>query len=348
MPRIRVSLITIGLILTLSLLTRVSESQVDPGQGDPTTGAVPVEEPKPAPAPDPAPSAPPPATAEEPTPGESGPGPRPMDTDEVKDRIARMDLAALLEIPQIAEELKVTERQQEQLKAAGEANSQYRRQVLQEMQQGGGAADPGAMRQTMAALQEQRQAALAGVLTSAQKNRLRQIVLQARGALSVGEPDLAAQLRLTDLQVQQIQGVLQQMQAELSQIDPARRALTLASRDPGEDPPTDAGQAKAEGESAPGANSPADATSQAGIDQEREKAREIKEKAIQAIGRILSAAQRNSFNRMIGAPFRFEGIVVTNRGGFNDVGRGGRGGGRGNGGGPGGSGPGGAGGPRSR
>ncbi|HEX8200610.1 MAG TPA: hypothetical protein VF590_08990 [Isosphaeraceae bacterium] len=306
MPRSRWTLIALGLTGALPLLARVADAQVDirnrapnpspaPAATAPTTSTATT-----APAAEPAKDAPE-AAADDSAEAQA----RRKKAQENADRVARMDLSDILEVPEIQRELKLTERQKTQLKAT----DQYLEQS--------GANSRRVDRSTREALRGQAEANMASVLTRSQMTRLQQIVLRAKGPMAVAEPEMAVQLQMTPVQMQQIQTIVQQMEMKRSA---ARRTQFMSSRnrrgEDGQETP-----AKAEGEDqASGANGERPRST--------DPTQEIKEQAIQEIGKVLTSGQRTNFNRKLGPPFDF--AILTIAGGDSGGDRGGdRGGGRG-------------------
>src|SRR5207244_1032283 len=111
----------------------------------------------------------------------------------------------------IQDELKLTDKQKEQLKSVSETLNQSQRDFFQQTRNSGARFDPESMREAMAAQRQQGELATARVLTTGQRTRLKQIVLQAKGPMAVAEPEIAAELVMTPYQQQQIQTIIEQM-----------------------------------------------------------------------------------------------------------------------------------------
>jgi hypothetical protein len=248
-----------------------------------------------------------------------------------------MDLSSLLEVPEIQKELRLTDRQKEQLKTAGQRNSQSRDRYMQQLRAGGGRPDRTAMEALTTTLQQEADATIAGLLQASQRTRVQQIMLQARGPFAVGDADVATKLLMTPIQQEQVQTIIQQSQMQQSE---ARRAEFMSTRgrrgeDRQESTAKAEGETKGEGQDGTGGGrrnrSGTDEQAQTARDQAREQSQKIKEQAIQAIAKVLTSGQRNNFNRLLGAKFDFENVTLAS--GDSGGGRGGRGG---SGGGPGG------------
>jgi hypothetical protein len=129
--------------------------------------------------------------------------------------------------------------------------------------------------------------AAAKVLDSAQQARLRQIVLQGEGLAALIRPDVARALRLDDEQIEQIQGVFDELLGAHRQL---RDMLKAAPRDPEFD-----------------RNDPEQEEKR----KEQEKTRlrsgatDLRDGATQQINTILTRRQRDAFARLLGRKFDF-------------------------------------------
>jgi hypothetical protein len=348
MPRIRVTLTAIGLIIALSLLASIAEAQRSIRKEIPNPGKTQT----PAPPATPAASTAQPATpdaAESPE-SEDRERRRQQTAEEIAARVARMGASDLLQIPEVQKELKLTERQLAQLKLAETKTGQDRRLMFEQMRGnrgggpggggpggggpgGGGGFDLQAVQGAMANLDQQGEALIAQILQPAQRTRLKQILLRAKGPLIVAtDPELAAQLRLYPIQTEKIRVIMEEMQMAQARNDEARRALSRGTRT-GREPAkgaTTKGEDEDEGEakkSERGGRSQPDDQAREAQDKARENSEKIKEQAIQKIGAVLTGPQKTSFNKMLGADFDFSTLTLSSgRGGpGGDRGRGGRG-----------------------
>jgi hypothetical protein len=291
MPRLRVTLVALGLTIALSLPARVAQAQVDVRNRVPNAGEAPTGAPPTAPAAD---TTKPEAAAAADDESDEAKARRQATAQQNADRVARMDLSSLLEVPEIQKELKLTDRQKEQLNQS--------RQFLQ--QAGGG------RRSERGALRAQVDAAIASILTRSQLTRLRQIRLQAVGPFAVTEQEIAVQLQMTPLQLQQVQTIMQQMEMKRSA---ARRQQFGGMRSRrGEDGQEATSKGESEGEAEGGGPGPSGTN---------DPSQEIKEQAIQEIAKVLMSGQRSNFNRMLGPKFDFADLTLSggdsgDRGGF--------------------------------
>lgn len=147
------------------------------------------------------------------------------------------DLLQLVQDPSVQEELALSDKQKEQIKAIREQADRRGRELRDSMRKqggpggrggqgggpgggfggfnpGGGPPDPGQMQaffarmqQTQATMQAENKAALGKILTSKQANRLYQISLQLEGPTAVTRPEVAQKLRLTEQQLMEIEQV---------------------------------------------------------------------------------------------------------------------------------------------
>lgn len=132
----------------------------------------------------------------------------------------------ILSRPNVQKDLKLTE---EQVKKVTEATEKYRAEWL-ELQKAA-RQNPGqeetAKKQVK--LLDDSEMAAARILDKAQTTRFKQIQRQTLGPRAFANPDIAAELRLTKEQLQQIQDIQQESQREISKL--TRKGMTKQQRD---------------------------------------------------------------------------------------------------------------------
>lgn len=176
----------------------------------------------------------------------------------------------LLSIPQVQQELKMTQPQIDKL----QAKQQELRQAMQEIFQGGGGppSSPEEREKIFARIRELQDKALADILDTRQLKRFRQLELQRQGPSALARKDIADELKLTEAQRGQIQTIQQQT-----------------------------------GEAMRGAMQGVDFQNMTPEDRQKlgAKMQEIQKAAGDKILAVLTAAQRTQWKAMLGEPFKF-------------------------------------------
>jgi hypothetical protein len=237
--------------------------------------------------------------------------------------------------PSVQKELKLTDAQKqkiakidEQLKAKAE---EARNLMAPKPNQGGGGPaflDPEtaragmeAMKQGMQALHDEADAAVMRELQSKQRTRLEQIRLQADGPLAFERPEVLERLNLDTGQVEQIQAILADGHGQMEQSGGLmlRAAGAMPGPGPGPGPGFGPGAGGGGGSGAgagPGGAppSPQDLKKRfsskefqdqikAQFEKRRKETQGVRDRMMQAIGKLLTRGQRASYNKMLGEPF---------------------------------------------
>ena len=176
--------------------------------------------------------------------------------------------------PAVQDELKLSEEQKTKVFEIAREASRKSRELMQAAFRNGGGNTQGLLAEGLRMRRENEKAVMAE-LKPEQKARAHEIMLRVEGPLAVARPEVADKLNLSDTQTQQIQGVLGQ--------------LMLAMRGVGQGQ----GQGQA-GDAASYTDDPAAGRSGAG---------QMREAAMQQVGRVLTAKQKAAFNAMLGEPF---------------------------------------------
>ncbi len=134
-----------------------------------------------------------------------------------------MMMLGLLRSPQVQQELKITEAQQQKLQVLGEQLREKFRGLGQELQ----GLSPEERTKRMEQVNAEVEKELAKVLTEQQLKRLKQISLQVEGYAALGRPEIAQQVGLTEGQQKQVQQVLREA---------AEKRRALFQQGPGGDP----------------------------------------------------------------------------------------------------------------
>jgi hypothetical protein len=176
----------------------------------------------------------------------------------------------LLSIPEVQQELKMTQPQIDKL----QTKQQELRQAMQEIFQGGGGppSSPEEREKIFARIRELQDKALADILDTRQQKRFRQLELQRQGPAALARKDVADELKLTEAQRGQIQTIQQQA-----------------------------------GEAMRGAMQGVDFQNMTPEDRQKlgAKMQEIQKAAGDKITATLTAAQRAQWKTMQGEPFKF-------------------------------------------
>jgi len=243
-----------------------------------------------------------------------------------------MTPAGLILMPVIQEELKLTDKQKDQIKQISDDAEKQRTVVRDKAQKvmtaareqaaqeaaaeaeangvpldpnananngggrgnGGGRNGPGAqaMRQTLDEFQAKVEAALLKPLDAKQKTRIKQIALQAEGARAFDNPDVVEKLGMTEDQVNSVQSINNDSQQSGRQL----RSQLFNNNNSGN------------GNNGNGGGRPDPASFQtpefqAKLKGVQEGQKKLDDQAMAAVGNILNKAQRAKFQGMVGAKF---------------------------------------------
>ena len=232
--------------------------------------------------------------------GEPKPLPAPRMGSEIRSRPFLME-------PAVQREIGLTARQREAM-----ANIEAE---VQEAHQGAvvppvdGEFDFNSMMGGLEEVARDRTAAIAKVLTPAQKARLQQIEWQREGWPALGRPEVAARLKLTRPQVEQVATILQQMQrrqlgASLQGPEPRPAAGAKADPTAGEGPVDAAGVPLPGG----GPMNFGSVTFQARAEKSGEAIDRVRAESAKEVAQVLTADQRSAFDRLLGPPFDFKSL----------------------------------------
>jgi|DewCreStandDraft_4_1066084.scaffolds.fasta_scaffold39548_2 hypothetical protein len=199
----------------------------------------------------------------------------------------------LLRIPEVQQELKMTQPQISKLQEA-------QQQLMEQLRAGGGfqpGGDPEAMRQRMEEMQKAQDKAVADILDSKQLARFKQLELQRAGTAALLRNDVAEQLKLTQQQRTQIQQIQQETMRSLMQGFQGADFQNMSQEE------------------------------RQKMFQEMQTKREAAQKDADAkVNALLSESQRAQWKAMLGTPFKFPQQPMGGRGfGGGGFGGGGRG-----------------------
>jgi hypothetical protein len=199
--------------------------------------------------------------------------------------------ANLLAAPAVQEELGLSKAQQQKLAALHESYMQMRLDFLSQIE--GGVARWGeVMAREEIRFRMERWHALDQILSKAQKKRLIEIGLQTEGPLAVLWPEIQAELRLTPNQHFALEEVEAQVRSGLRTYT---RSIHAAFQGPDLENPMGPGSSEEAGERTDGLTDDLDRFNEAFLSN--------RERAAERIARILTARQRERFNRMLGEPY---------------------------------------------
>ncbi len=215
----------------------------------------------------------------------------------------------LLMEPAIQQEINLSPRQKKNLAQVQADADDSRQQAMSGTEDEG--FDFNAMMGGVEDLERQRRAAIAKVLTTAQKTRLLQLEWQREGWMSLGRPDVASKIHLNQPQIEKIQSILITMrQAHLEAI------LPVSGRVPRSEQTfkTNPNLTPNNGFIDPGGGSisplgPLNFDSDAFRAQSRktiEAAEKTRDVAGKAIEEVLTSDQRTAFERLLGPKFDFD------------------------------------------
>jgi hypothetical protein len=173
------------------------------------------------------------------------------------------------------------------------------------------------MKQAIQALHAEADAAVMRELQRKQRTRLEQIKLQADGPLAFERPEVLEALNLQAPQIEMIQAILadghDQMQQSGDVMTRTARAMPGAGYGPG--PGTGAGGGGGTG-AGPGVTPPSPEELKkkvaskefqdqlkARFEKRRKETQGVRDRMMQAIGKVLTRVQRASYNKMLGEPF---------------------------------------------
>jgi hypothetical protein len=241
-----------------------------------------------------------------------------------------VSLIVLATQPTVQSELKLTDAQKQKIAKIDEQVKEKREQIRNVM---GPKRDPGGgplvfnsemagagmeeMKQAIQALHAEADAAVLRELQRKQRTRLDQIALQADGPLAFERPEVLEALNLQAPQIELIQAILADGSGQMQQMGgPMMRvAGPGAGAGPGGGPGPGAGAGGGGGAGTGGAPpSPEDLKKKvaskefqdqlkAQFEKRRKETQGVRERMMQAIGRVLTRNQRAGFNKMLGEPF---------------------------------------------
>ena len=165
-------------------------------------------------------------------------------------------------------------------------------------------------------LERQRRAAIAKVLTSAQKTRLLQIEWQREGWIALGRSDVASKLKLSQPQFQKIQAILKTMrQAQMQAILPMSVSEPIAQANPKSKPnlnPSN-GFIDPNGVSLPagGLLNSNEAAFRAQAQKTKEAGEKIRDSSAKAIDEVLTPEQKTAFEKLLGPTFDFKSLKTA-------------------------------------
>ena len=180
----------------------------------------------------------------------------------------------LLMDPAVQKELKLTEDQKGKVyNLIREASQNSKTLIQQAMIRGGG--DPRLLLEAGQRLRKENDTAIGNLLEKKQSARFEQIVLQSEGPLALGRKEIATKLRLNDNQNEQVQDVMGRFQRARFQLVMLARRAAVTGGDGGN------------------------------IEQ---STKQLRQEAVQEIGKIATKAQKAAFNEMLGEPFDIKKI----------------------------------------
>jgi hypothetical protein len=236
-------------------------------------------------------------------------------------------LIMLVTQPSVQKELKLTDAQKQKIaKIEEQLNKEKAEQARGLMplkrDQGGGPqflnpetarAGMEEVKQAMQALHSEADAAVIQELQRKQRIRLEQIKLQADGPLGFERPDVIERLGLEDTQIEMIQAILAEGRGQMEQSGGLMVRTAGAMPGPGFGPGPGAGDGSGAG---PGGAppSPQDLKKKfsskefqdqlkAQFEKRRKETQSVRDRMMQAIGRVLTRSQRASYRKMLGEPF---------------------------------------------
>jgi Spy/CpxP family protein refolding chaperone len=205
-------------------------------------------------------------------------------------RIRRVIPDPLILSSAVQEELKLTAEQRTKVRELDEAVAQTQTRSIREAVNPEAALDVQALMTMISDQRNEKEAALARILTSRQRARLAQIALQLDGPAALTKPEVANQLNLSPEQVELIQMTLSELGKRQVQLVAAQVERSRA-RQPGGQLKPDHNEVVAQ------------------KDQMGKAADRIQAEALRQINRILTRRQQLNFKKLLGEPFdlsRFE------------------------------------------
>jgi Spy/CpxP family protein refolding chaperone len=221
----------------------------------------------------------------------------------------------LLTAAAIQEELKLTADQKAQIKRVVDRLARKRQELIAEWnkqlsrnrnalgvngqpgqspQEDAGAqpASGSAMVEILETTRAEADALIAGILKRTQRERLDEIELRRQGVLAVLRPDIAEKLNIGPDQQEQLEMVMTEARDEVLQFIQTRRQAILRNATP--DGRVDPKAMRARAESPEG---------KAEITQVHQRGKQIQDRTIREIVKVLTKRQRQRFNAMLGKPF---------------------------------------------
>ena len=235
----------------------------------------------------------------------SEPLPAPLGGSEIASRPLLME-------PKVQKEIGLTDKQRNALVKAEAEVLEMRQGVLAEA--GDEGFDFSSMMGGVEEVDRRRRAAVAKILTPAQKSRLLQLEWQREGWLALGRPDVAARLKLSQPQVQKIQSLIRAMrQAQAQTLFTTTGGMAQPGSspkpkpNPSPSPSPSNGFMDAVGGPIPGGGPLSFASDQfqAQAGKTIEAAEKIERKTASEVDQVLTVEQKTAFGHLLGPTFDF-------------------------------------------
>ncbi len=179
----------------------------------------------------------------------------------------------ILMAPAVQKELKLTDAQKTKVytlsRTAGQKFSDFTRAMMLS-----GGNNPQTIMASGFKLRQEIDREVAQILDAKQNERLNQIALQAEGPLAVARPEIASKLNINQTQKEYIQQIMLELQQ-------GQRQMMMMIRQNAMQGQVDPDQ----------------------FAQMREMTANLRQEAVQQIGKILDKKQKTNFNKMLGEPF---------------------------------------------
>jgi hypothetical protein len=220
----------------------------------------------------------------------------------------------LIGIGAVQEELKLTDVQKKKIRELNDGFDKKRRESADRLikAKGEGELDQGALMAMIEDLRRENEEALSRIFDKRQRERVAQISLQLEGLMAVTRPEIATKLNLDEYQLQQIQDLKEQYEANRGELHAAQEERfslrANAFRPKPDGPRPSAARPRPESEAAVGKAGRASA----GAEPKREESegermkRESDELGVRfarELNKVLTRRQKTVFNRMLGEPF---------------------------------------------
>ena len=220
----------------------------------------------------------------------------------------------LLQEPVIQREIGLTNRQRDNLGLIEAEASDAR-------QEGGADAgeegfDFNAMMGGIEETTKQQRSAVAKLLTSAQKSRLTQIECQREGWLALGRPDVAARIKLSASQKQEIRTIIDKLHEQRTQamFAPPAAVTAAGQRSPARPKLNPSNGFLGDPDEVLPGGGPMNFTPdglQAEASRNLELAAKLQTAAAVEVNKILTPEQRTAFDRLLGPPFDFQSLNAS-------------------------------------